>query len=90
MCRALYNEIRFKILILRNMNSNNESPSIKRIVKVSMLLEEIRNELDTITRELPDFNADFYDDAEIEKVLNYLAAKHEDEWILIDDRYEQD
>lgn len=61
-----------------------------RVVKRSSeLVKEIREDFRSIVDGNPDIDRDFYDDNAVESYLNFLVELHINDWLVIDDRYEE-
>lgn len=61
-----------------------------RVVKRSSeLVKEIREDFHSIVDGNPDIDRDFYDDNAVESYLNFLVELHINDWLVIDDRYEE-
>lgn len=61
-----------------------------RVVKRSSeLVKEIREDFRSIVDGNPDIDRDFYDDNAVESYLSFLVELHKNDWLVIDDRYEE-
>lgn len=61
-----------------------------RVVKrCSELVKEIREDLQSMVDRNSDIDSDFYDDDTVESYLNFLVELHINDWLVIDDRYEE-
>lgn len=61
-----------------------------RVVKRSSeLVKEIREDFHSIVDGNPDIDRDFYDDNAVESYLSFLVELHKNDWLVIDDRYEE-
>lgn len=61
-----------------------------RVVKRSSeLVKEIREDLQSMVDRNSDIDSDFYDDDTVESYLNFLVELHINDWLVIDDRYEE-
>ena len=61
-----------------------------RVVKrCSELVKEIRENLQSMVDRNSDIDSDFYDDNAVESYLSFLVELHKNDWLVIDDRYEE-
>ena len=61
-----------------------------RVVKRSSeLVKEIREDFHSIVDGNPDIDRDFYDDNAVESYLSFLVELHKNDWLVIDDRYDE-
>ena len=61
-----------------------------RVVKrCSELVKEIRENLQSMVDRNSDIESDFYDDNAVESYLSFLVELHKNDWLVIDDRYEE-
>ena len=61
-----------------------------RVVKrCSELVKEIREDLQSMVDRNSDIDSDFYDDNAVESYLSFLVELHKNDWLVIDDRYEE-
>ena len=59
------------------------------VKRSSELVKEIREDFHSIVDGNPDIDRDFYDDNAVESYLNFLVELHINDWLVIDDRYEE-
>lgn len=61
-----------------------------RVVKrCSELVKEIREDFQSIEDGISDIDRDFNDEDTVESYLNFLVELHINDWLVIDDRYEE-
>ena len=61
-----------------------------RVVKrCSELVKEIRENLQSMVDRNSDIDSDFYDDNAVESYLSFLVELHKNDWLVIDDRYDE-
>lgn len=64
---------------------NDEIISVRKVVKVSALLEDIKQKYKTL-QENPDFDEGYFDCDQTEAYMKFLIEQHKDDWVVIDDR----
>lgn len=61
-----------------------DKPSIKRVVRLSWIREQAKEEFELLKKE-PELDSSFFTDGELEHYVNFLLRVHADEWLIIDD-----
>lgn len=61
-----------------------DKPMLKRVVRLSWIWAQAKEELEQLRRE-PDLDPDFFTDDEFEDYIDFLIRVHADEWLIIDD-----
>ncbi len=62
-----------------------EKPSIKRLVRLSWVRAQAKEEFERLKKE-PELDSAFFTDEELENYVNFLLRVHTDEWIVINDK----
>ncbi|RGV90700.1 hypothetical protein [Bacteroides uniformis] len=57
----------------------------KEIVRKSELLAQIRADLKAWEEAEPDFDDNYFDEADVISYYEFLVNKYRDEWVIIDD-----
>ena len=66
-----------------------EKIGCRAVKRCSEIEKEIREDFRSIVDGNPDIDRDFYDDNAVESYLNFLVELHINDWLVIDDRYEE-
>lgn len=61
-----------------------DKPSIKRVVRLSWIRAQAKDEFEQLKKE-PELDPTFFTDDELEHYVNFLLRVHADEWIVIND-----
>lgn len=61
-----------------------ESPIIKRVVCLSWIREQAREEFEMLKKE-PELDPTFFTEDELELYVNFLLRVHADVWLVLDD-----
>lgn len=62
-----------------------DKPSIKRVVRLSWVRAQTKEEFEMQKKE-PELDPTFFTDEELEYYVNFLLRVHTDEWIVINDK----
>ena len=62
-----------------------DKPSIKRVVRLSWVRAQAKEEFERLKKE-PELDSAFFTDEELESYVNFLLRVHTDEWIVINDK----
>lgn len=62
-----------------------EKPSIKRVVHLSWVRAQAKEEFERLKKE-PELDSAFFTDEELEHYVNFLLRVHTDKWIVINDK----
>lgn len=64
----------------------SDKPTCKRLLKASMLEEQIRQEFEKRQNHEQDIDNGYFDDDEVESYLHFLIREHANDWSVIEDR----
>lgn len=69
-------------------NLKMNKPNIKKVVRLSWIREQARQEFEEM-RHNPELDPAFFTDEELEHYLGVLIRSHAEDWLVIDDRDER-
>lgn len=63
-----------------------DKPMLKRVVRLSWIWAQAKEEFKRLKEE-PELDPTFFTDDELDHYVNFLLRVHADEWLIIDDIY---